>query len=237
MSSSSPPIGHNNPPADFETVTARIEDMFGEAQNFADGEPISSAEMAEALTKLYDDIHEAGKEAEAMRVAEKKPHDDAAKAVQDKYNPYVQAKKGKVDLAKSELGKLLAVWRAAELAKKEAAAKKAREDAAKAQAEAETAMRASSGNLEARVEAEEMLSHAKDTLRFAARSERAAVTGTGLRSLWSARLEDAEAALEWAYGREPDRFTELAQQIANEQVRKGVREIPGFAVEEQKVAA
>lgn len=229
-------IGHNNPPA-YLAIFEEIDDLYNEAKNWADGEPITSEEMHDAITRLYDGLHDAGKRADALRVEEKRPLDDAVKAIQDRYNPYVQPKKGKVDRGKAALGDLLAAWRAAVQAKKAEEARKAREEADRIAAEAQAAMRASSGNLEEREKAEELLAEAKQVERFARRQDKAATTGTGLRSYWVATLTDAGAALDWAYERDPARFTELVQQMANEAVRAGARKVPGFAVTEEKRAA
>jgi hypothetical protein len=231
--------GHNGGPPIIDPTDAfrKIDDLYAEAKNFADGEPINSPEMAEALTTLYDGLHQAGKEAEALRVAEKKPLDDAIDAIQRVYNPYVQPKRGKVALGKEALGVLLTAWRVEQARLAEEAARKAREEAASLAAAAEAKMRASSGNLAEREEAEEVLATAKEAEKFARRTERAATTGTGLRRTWVARLVDGEAALEWAYGRDPDRFTALVQQMADEAVRGGARAVPGFVVEEERKAA
>lgn len=227
-------IGHNLPP-DL-AVFQEIDDLFGEALNWADGEPITSEEMHDAVTKLYDGLHDAGKRADELRKEEKKPHDEAIKEIQDRFNPYVQPKKGKVDLGKSALGDLLAAWRAEVQRKKAAEAARIAEEAAKAKREAEDAIRATSGNLEARVQAEELLAHAKSAEKQAKRADKAATTGTGLRTVWVATLENDEAALEWAYGRDPARFTALVQSMADEAVRLGARSVPGFVVAEEKRA-
>ncbi|GHC61411.1 hypothetical protein [Limoniibacter endophyticus] len=229
-------IGHNGAPPEFE-VFQKIDDLYEEAKNWADGEPITSEEMHDAVTKLYDGIHEAGKEADELRKAEKKPWDDKVAAVQDKFNPYVQPKKGKVDRAKAALGDILAKWRAEVQRKKAEEARKAREEADRIAAEAQAAIRASSGNLEEREKAEELLAEAKKVERFARRQDKAATTGTGLRTVWIAELKDANAALDWAYERAPERFEQLVQQIADEAVRAGLRTVPGFAVVEEKRAA
>lgn len=229
-------IGHNNPPARL-AIFEEIDDLYNEAKNWADGEPITNEEMHDAITRLYDGLHDAGKRADALRVEEKRPLDDAVKAIQDRYNPYVQPKKGKVDRGKAALGDLLAAWRAAVQAKKAEEARLAREEADRIAAEAQAAIRASSGNLEEREKAEELLAEAKQVERFARRQDKAATTGTGLRSYWVATLTDAGAALDWAYERDPARFTELVQQMANEAVRAGARKVPGFAVAEEKRAA
>lgn len=230
-----PPKTHNQDP--FMLVKQEIEDLFDEAKNFADGEPINSQEMHDTIERLYDGLHEAGKRADVMRVEEKKPHDDAVQAVQDKYNPLVQPKKGKVALGKDALGTLLAAWRKRVADEKAAAAAAARAEADRIAAEAQAAIRASSGNLGARVEAEELLAHAKQVDRFARRQDKAATTGTGLRTVWRATLEDEGAALDWAYGRDPMRFAMLVQSMADEAVRTGLRAVPGFRVWDDKVAA
>jgi hypothetical protein len=228
-------IGNNRPA--HELLFDEIQDLFDEARNWCDGEPITTEAMHDAVTKLYDGLHDAGKRADELRVAEKEPLDKQVKAIQDRYNPYIQPKKGKVDLGKTALGEMLAKWRAAVAKKKEDEARKAREEADAKAAEAQAAIRASSGNLAQREVAEEMLKEAKQADRFAKRVDRAATTGTGLRSVWVAEPTDWEAGLDWAYGRDPVRFKELVQQMANEAVRTGARSVPGFVVTEEKRAA
>jgi len=186
---------------------------------------------------LADGLHEAGKSAELLRVAEKAPLDLQVDAIQARYNPYVQAKKGKVAMGKDALGVLLTAWRTEQQRLAAIAAAKAREEADALRAEAEAAIRASSGNLVEREAAEQTLQFAKTADRFAKRADKAATTGTGLRTVWVATLTDAEAALEWAYGRDPNRFTALVQQMADEAVRGGIRVVPGFEVKEEKKAA
>lgn len=228
-------IGHNGGPplADpSEEALREISDLFGEAVNFADGEPIDSVDMHDAITLLYDRIHESGKRADALRASEKKPHDDAAAAVQAKYKPAL----AKVNQAKAALGELLAAWRKRIADEKAAAAKRKADEAAKVKAEAEAAIRATSGNLEARVAAEELLAHAKSVEKDAKRADKAATTGTGLRSVWVATLVDEGLALDWAFDRAPDDFKALVQRMADAVVRAGVRVVPGFKVEETKVA-
>ncbi|MBZ9659807.1 hypothetical protein LB523_12195 [Mesorhizobium sp. ESP-6-4] len=230
-----PPKTHNQEP--FALIKQEIEDLFDEAKNFADGEPIDRQEMHDAIEKLYDGLHEAGKRADAMRVEEKKPLDDAVQAVQDKYNPLIQPKKGKVALGKDALGTLLAAWRKKIADEKAETARLARVESDRIAAEAQAAIRASAGNLEARVEAEELLEQAKQVEKFAKRADKAATTGTGLRTVWRCTLEDEGKALDWAYGRAPERFREMVQSMAEETVRAGMRSVPGFRVWDDKVAA
>jgi len=214
-----------------------IDDLYDEAKNWADGEPITSQEMADAITALREGIHEAGKKADVLRVEEKKPHDDAAKAVQDKYNPYVQPKKGRVDMAKSALDALLTPWRQKVAAEKAAEAARIAAEAEAARLAAQEAMQASAGNLAEREAAEELLADAKALEKTARRSEKAATTGLGLRTVWEAVLVDEEAAMDWLWARAKDEVLAVAQRNADECVRGGLRQVPGFRVVERKVAA
>lgn len=235
-------IGDNGPPlTPFEEISTEIADLFQTAKDFCDGEPITSQAMHDDIEKLHDMLHESGKRAEEMRVAEKKPLDDAVKAIQAKYNPLVQDKKGKVALGKEACASLLAPWRNKIRLEKEEAARKEREEAVRIAQEAQDAIRASAGNLAAREEAESLLKEAKAVTRYANRADKAAVTGNRLRSIWLATLKaesDAlPAALDYYYDRNPGAFRTLICDLAAADVRSGARDIPGFVVTETKVAA
>lgn len=232
-------IGGNHPPEPtaFDIIKQEIEDLFEEAKNWADGEPIASQEIHDQIERLRDGIHDAGKRADALRVDEKRPLDEQVKAVQDKFNPLIQPKKGKVDLAKSTLDSLLTPWRNKVAAEKAAEAARIAEEAAAATRAAQAAIQQSSGNLAAREEAEELLAEAKALEKTAKRADKAASTGLGLRTVWRVELVDIEKALDWAYGRAADEFLAVAQRNAEEAVRAGVRQVPGFVVREEKVAA
>jgi hypothetical protein len=214
---------------------AAIDDLYGEAKHWADGQPIDSQEVHDEVARLYDSLHEAGAAAETLRVAEKKPLDEQVDAIQAKYNPYVQPKKGKVALGKEALGALLAVWRKKVADEKEARAKAAADEAEKLRAVAVAAMRESSGNLEAREVAEEKLAFSKDADRFAKRAEKAATTGTGLRTVWRSEITDIGAALDWAYERDEAAFLALVNDMAEREVRSGIRTIPGVRIWSDKV--
>lgn len=230
-------IGHNQPPQDpTDAALQAIADLFDEAKNWADGEPINSQEMHDAITDLKAQMHEAGKVAEELRVAAKKPHDDAIAVIQDKFNPFVQPKKGKVDMGKKALDELLAAWRVRVAAEKAAEARRIAEAAEAARQAANAAMQASSGNLAAREEAEERLAEAKALEKTAKKADKAATTGTGLVTRWVAVMDDEEAAMDWTWGRAKAELLAVAQRNADEVVRAGVRSVPGFVVKDEKVA-
>lgn len=226
-------IGGNNPPTDpIDDALTTIADLYNEAKNFADGEPINDEAMHDTVTALYDAIHNAGKAADALRVEAKRPLDEQIKAIQDRFNPFIQPKKGKVDLAKSALGELLAAWRRRVAEEKAAVAEAARREAERLAEEAR-AMRVD-GDLAAKEAAELLIKEAAAVGRFAKATEKGP---TGLRSVWRAELVDEAAALDWAYGRSPEEFRALCQSQADTVVRAGMRMVPGFRVWEEKVAA
>lgn len=239
-----PMKGHNGGPSidgdsateTFDSVSQEIEDLYQTAKDFADGEPIDSQEMADEIGRIHAGLHDAGKRLDALRVEAKKPLDEKIKEIQDLYNPYVQPKKGKVDLGKSALNDLLTPWRAEQKRIADEAAAAAAAEAERKQREAEEAIRASSGNLSAREEAEAQLKEAKSANKDARRAEREANTGTGLRTVWVTEIESLNDALDWAFARDEQAFRDLALSMAREQVQRGVRNIPGFKITDTKVA-
>ncbi|PKA40429.1 hypothetical protein CWR43_28015 [Rhizobium sullae] len=233
--SAPPPKTHNQPPE--QAIFQQIDDLYDEAKNWADGEPIHDEAMHDAITALYDGLHDLGKQADALRVEKKKPLDEQVNALQSLFNPYIQPKKGKVDRGKAALGDLLAVYRAVKTAAAKAEADRIALAAAEAKRAADEAIRASSGNLAEREAAEELLADAKRLEKTAARSWKSATTGTGLRTVWVATLVDEDAAMEWCWARAKEEVLAVAQRNADEQVRAGVRTIPGFVISDEKVAS
>jgi len=235
-----PAIGHNiPPPSPYEAIKAEIEDLFLEATNWADGEPIASAEQADAVTRLLESIADAMKRADAARKEEKRPLDEAAAEIQDRYNALIGKTTrltGRAVMAKEALQAVLTPWRTKVEADKRAEAKRLADEAEAARVAATEAIRASRGNLEEREQAEELYQAAQKVERVARRADKDATTKTGLRSVWTATLVDEAEAMDFAYGRAPERFQDLTQQIADEAVRSGLRTVPGFNVVEERVA-
>ncbi|NTF69399.1 hypothetical protein [Rhizobium rhizogenes] len=238
-------VGHNLPPvSEFDLVKTEIEDLFMEAINWCDGEAIQDQATHDAIERLYDGLHAAGAKADALRVKEKEPFDVKIAEIQARFAPLIadnKSVKGKVTLGKQELSKLLTPWRTKVAADKKAEADRVAAAAVEAKRLADLAIQQSSGNLAAREEAEEQLAEAKRLEKTANRTFKAATTGTGLRTVWVAtpavEKNSEELRLEWAYNKDPTRFAALVQQMADEAVRGGSREIPGFIVAEDKRAA
>lgn len=232
-----PTIGHNGGPElePFDAIRQEIEDLYDEAKNWADGEPIATAEQHDEIARLYDMLHDAGKRADDARKEEARPFDEAKAAIQEKYNTLIgntKSVKGKVPMGKEALGALLTVWRRRVAEEKAAVAEAARREAERLAEEAR-AMRVD-GDLAAKEAAELLIKEAAAVGRFA---KDATKGPTGLRSVWRAELVDEAAALDWAYGRSPEEFRALCQSQADTVVRAGMRMVPGFRVYETKVAA
>lgn len=235
-------IGDNNPPepTPYDGFAVHIGDLYGEAKNFLDGAEIASEAEATAVSALLDQIRTAAKDADKARAAEKKPHDDAGKAVQAKWKPLLD----KADLATDAAKKALVPWlvkvEAENRAKAEAARKEAEEKAALA---AEAARQASLTDLDAREKAEELVKEAKraEAAATKAEGEKAHATGgaraVGLRSYFSAELTDPAAALAHYRASQPEALKAFLLTLAQTDVLNGARSVPGFTITEERRAA
>jgi hypothetical protein len=230
----------------FDLIADHLEDLIAEARNFADGEPVANQGQADAVSALIESLRIAAKDADAERVRENKPHDDAKAAVQAKYAPLIADPKnknpGKVWKAIDALKACLQPYLAKLDAEKREAERVAREAADKAAKDAADAMRAAAADdLQAREQAEALIADAEAAQKVAkaAAGDKAHATGgtraMGLRSVWKAELKDAQIAAGFFWKRDPSVFNAFLQKLADEDVRSGKRSIPGFDVTETRV--
>lgn len=221
----------------WEVVFEEIDGLYDEAKNWAsDGFVIENQEQADKLDELDKTLLKKGQEAEAERVGEKKPYDELIDEIQSRYNPYIQKGKGKVDTARAVIKALLTTWRTEQERIKREAADKARREAEEERQRAIEAMRASSGDLEAREQAEQMVAAAEQAENLAKKAGKAATTGLGLRTTWEVTMTDQRLAVGTMWKRNPQAFLDLAQELAERTVREGVRTLDGFTITEKKVA-
>ncbi|MFI4974976.1 MAG: hypothetical protein ACHP84_10590, partial [Caulobacterales bacterium] len=175
--------------------------------------------------------------ADASREAEKRPHDEAAAAVQEKYAPLIGDTKklrGKAVLAREALTRLLTVWRTKQLTEQQAAAIEARALAQETARHAAEAVRQARVDLAASSAAQDLMRSAEDALRLAKRIE--ADKPKGLRTVWVTSMADPVAAARWAWTRHRDACEAFFLDLARRDVREGKRTIEGFVVTETKVA-
>lgn len=222
------PTGHNNPPADA-AWGIHIDELFQLLSDTLAGGEVSTDEQEAAIDGLLDDFRKAAKDADKQRAAEKKPHDDAAKAVQVKWKPIVDKANRGVEACKEAL----TPYRTAKQLAKDEAARKAREEAEAREAEARAALQQSE-DLEAKFAAEQQLEQAGKLKAVANRIDRSA---TGLRTYWEAEITDRKAALLHYLSRWPERFEALIQQMADEDARGARGTVPGVTFHERKKAA
>lgn len=233
-------IGGNMPPepTPYERAEKEVSDLYEEARLWLDGKPITSQAMADDLGNLLNMIRAAEKRADQARAAEKKPHDDAAKAVQARYKPLLE----RASLAADTCKKALAPWLKKLADEKEAAAKKAREDAEQKAWAAQEAMRAAreEADLAAREEAERLVKEAKRAEKAANKAERSTATAggamgraVGLRTVHVPVMTDAREAARHYWQAAPDEIHALLQTLAERDVRAGKRQIPGFEIREE----
>jgi hypothetical protein len=235
-------IGHNKPPepTPFEAAQAKIEDLYGEATYWLDGAAVECQDHADGLSTLLNMLRNARKEADEARKAEAKSFDDGKAEVQARYNPLLK----KADLAMDACKDAIAPWLVRLDAEEKAAAAEARRIADEKAREAQEAIRATEAtNLAEREAAEQLVRDAKKAETAANRAARdTARAGVGigratsLRTSYKPVLTDAVTAARHFWATDRQEIEALLIRLAEQAVRNGKREIPGFVIEEIKTA-
>ena len=244
-------IGGNMPPepelSPYEKHKKAIEDLYEEARNWLDGEPVLDAATAGEIGKLKGMLAAAKKEAEEDRVKEKKPHDDAAAEVQSRYNPLIKAKTGLADVAIDVCNKALAPYLKKVDDEQRAEAQRLADEARRKEDEArELAMKAAqTASLEDREKAEEAISEAKDVARDARHADKAKpqtggfTKNVGLRSVYTAELVDPGEALKHFRQTAPAELKQWMREMGQRQLHsmsnKSEAAIPGFRIKHDRV--
>jgi hypothetical protein len=86
-------LGHNAPPEGdtFESLKDQINELKREAETLIKAGGAKTQAEADQASHLANKLAELQKKAEEQRKIEKKPHDDAARAVQQKWMPIIDA--------------------------------------------------------------------------------------------------------------------------------------------------
>lgn len=249
-------IGGNAPPeptpleplvGGYAAIEVHITDLLVEVRNWADGQAAETQAQADEISRLIDSLRKAEKAADDARVAEKKPLDEQIAAIQDRYNvwiaPLKNKKPGKIPVAIEALKAALKPYLDKLEAAKRAEAERIRKAAEEAAAQAAEAARAAatSANIEEREAAEDLVSAAADLEAQAKRAEKdkAHATGgsraMGLRTVYRAVLVNRGEALRHYAVTQPDELVALLQRLADQDVRRSIRSIPGFNVVAESV--
>lgn len=248
-------IGDNNPPEDiappvaltpYETMKIHIDDLFEEAVQWLDGDPVTTQAQADAIDKLKAMALEAEKTGEAERKAEAKPFDDGKKAVQDKWNPLVHKDTGKCRKIIKTCNTALAPFLKAEQDRINAAAAAKQAEADRLAEEARRAHRmANPDNLAEQDAAEQRIREAQFAQKDANRAskERAQAHGggraTSLRDVYTPVLVDPALALRFYKETQPEALKAWLVEQAEFDVGRGLRApdaIPGFRIDHDQVA-
>ena len=236
-------IGDNNPPEPmpFEAASSRVDDLYTEAQGWLDGEPVTTQGQADALAGLIQMLREAHKTADDARKAEKKPFDDAIKAIQARYKPVLDKASSASDVAK----KALSPWLAKIEAEKRAEAERKRLEAEKAQQAARDAAEKArkAYDLAAAEEAQRLADQAQAADRIArsaenakARSKGGAGRAIGLKTTYHPNVTDYSELARHVWRTDAEAMKDWLLEYAQKQFRAGKRDLPGVEIIEKKEA-
>jgi hypothetical protein len=226
-------IGGNNPPGPFETVRDRIDDLFVEAEHWLDGKPVTTQAEADGISKLLDLVRKAEKEADAERISERRPHVAAADAVQTRYRPVLERAKLLADTCKSAL----TPWLRQEAEKAAAKAVDARRIADEKAAAAKKAFEMSGPEDLAGREAAEVAF--REAIRAEAKAVRTgrdrphAKGGTravSLRTRYAPVVKDFTVLARYGWERHREEMEAFLLSLAEQDVRRGLRDIPGVEI-------
>lgn len=238
-------IGANNPPepTPFDLSREEIDGLFMEANNWLDGEAVTTQAQADAIAKIITDLRAAVNTADARRVTENKPFDTGKAEVQARYNPYIKEPNkaglggGKAYLAIETCKKAIAPFLKRQDDQKKAEAELARREAEEKQKAAHEAFLTSdSANLAERQNAERLATEAKDLAAYANRAEkdRGVVRGGGraitLRTVYSAEITNETDFARFVWANHKTDLSQFLEGLADRLVKAGRREIPGVAV-------
>ena len=224
-----PPKDHNNPPTPIED----FNDIYLEATMWLDGEPVASEEYAAKVGLLKNKISAARKGLEDCHKAEKAPHLEAGRIVDDKYKPLIEQGKAAIKACGVALGPWLAELDR-QKREKEAAAEEKRLEAVRLADIARQEAKLAQDNLAAQ-EAVKLAEKAEKDAKIkhlVARNDTAKITGQGrtigMATSYEAVIVNSDMLRDY-YCNEPEAI-DLFRRLAQRDVSAGKRNIPGVDV-------
>tara|TARA_R100001244_G_scaffold2541_1_gene3949 strand:+ start:16049 stop:16828 length:780 start_codon:yes stop_codon:yes gene_type:complete len=241
-------VGANQPPPEpFDLSAKEIGDLYEECALWADGKPIETDEQAADAAALLRLMQAAKDRADERRVEEKRPHDDAAAAVQEKYAPLVadtKKVKGKAVRAIETMKALIGAHLAKKAAEQKRIADEARAEADRQREAAQKAVReVDRTNLAEREAAEKQLADAQAAEAEATKlgKQRAQAKGFAGRAVstttrYVPTITDKWEFARWIWVHRPDDMTAFLARMADEVARTEKRDVDGLKVEPKQVA-
>ncbi|WP_126975602.1 hypothetical protein [Frigidibacter oleivorans] len=237
------PQGHNRPPPfdaeKREAALTRAREIADTAGAWLDLSQIETEAQSQMLTDFVAGARAVQKEIDAERVAQKRPHDDAANAVQEAYRLPLDILKRVLDRAKQLQGD----WLIRERRRLEEEQRAARIEAERIAAEARAAEARSiaANDLAGLAEAEANRAAAEKAEKAAAREVKAkagSYTGGGrtmsLRTQKFAEIENPRAV--FMHFQSDPAVIDLLQRLATAAIRRG-ENVPGAKSVDREVAA
>lgn len=196
----------------FEALKDRIEDLAREAEKMVQAGAAPDQSAADRASDLANRLAELHKQADTARAAEKKPHDDAVKAVQAKWLPL---------LGTAEVYKRIKALVITPFLRDEDAKRRATEEAARKAAEEAAA-------------AGQEIPEAPQVSRAAPKAGSGGRRSVALRTVRVVTIADRAEVLR--YFGHTQAVTDVLQKLAEKAIAAGVN-VPGVTVSEEKVAA
>lgn len=212
-----PGIGHNVSP--FQECQDRTDELLESAKAFLGAETEINDDNEEAVADYINQINACIKKTDECRKADKKPHDDAGKAVQKQYLPLAT----RLDKAKKYIGGKLQAYLRQKQLRIDEERRQQEEEARRLREEADRkAVEAAPHDLDAQIEAEESQKQADQVARDAAKTENAKAASSlgksiGLRTIYQAEITDLDECL--AHYKGDPKIREVLQMLANADIR------------------
>jgi len=228
-------LGHNLPPEPID-VDAEIQELIANANRWAERYPVvETEEVAELALDNLDKLKAHRAQYEALRKEEKRPFDEGAKAVQQKWLPRLERLDACLEVFDSLRVGWLRLKDARLRAQREAAEREAAEAQRQADQLAEQAKAGGHGTVTNLINATEATQEAERKRQVAAAiPRRAQASGAlggrthSLRTVWLANVVSIEKAFEHYKARKE--VKELLNRLANADARAGIKKIPGCYV-------
>ena len=228
--------GHNSTP--FDMFDMALGDVYATAKDFLDGAAIETQGQADVVGLVISEAKKLRRDIDAARADEKRPHDEAAKAVQVKWKPLLD----RCDTIERAAKAPLSAWLNQLAEEQREAERLAREEAMRLQQAAIEAERAAQG-IAGQEAAKEAQALADDAAKAANRASKAKaqVAGTdralGLRTYWTAKVTNNAELLRWIRENDPQPLRDFLADYARKAVVNGAKWLPGVTIETERRVA
>lgn len=202
-------LGHNNPPDPIDEIIAEYADAISEAENWLDGETVTTEAQMKAVDAILKDIRAANTAAAKAEKSETAPLYDAYKAEKSRWKPTLDDLKR----LKDGLAALVNGFKQKLAQEKEEARRKAYEEARRLEREAEEkAALANAADINAQRDADAAREAAMEAKKAASEANKDQVKG--LRTVWKYEITSMQALVNWIAKNDKPALAEFATEYA-----------------------